>query len=328
MTDTPEQLSEAFDAGAARRSERREFFRTALGATAVAAAGAAALGWEAMATAQSVTDADIFNFALNLEYLEANFFSWAAYGTGISSDMVSGTGTLGSVSGGKQVAFTDPVVKAYAREMAQDEINHVNFLRTVLGSSAVAQPAIDLSGGATSAFSKLAQAAKIVAAGAGFDAFANDQNFLLAAFMIEDVVASTYKGLVPLISTTVYAQAASGILATEAYHAATIRATLYAKGATTAAYRTSADAISDARDALDGSTDLDTGISPVTPSDGSGQQSNVTPTDTNGLIFSRSYGQALNVLFLSSASSKAATKGGFFPNGVNGTLNASTGTAS
>lgn len=325
MTDTSEQLIEAFDDRTARRSERREFFKTALGATAIAAAGAAALGWEAMATAQTVTDPDVFNFALNLEYLEANFFSWAAYGTGISSDMVSGTGTLGTVSGGKQVPFTDPAVQAYAREIAQDEINHVNFLRTVLGSSAVAQPAIDLSAGATSAFSTLAQAAKIVAAGTGFDAFANDTNFLLAAFIIEDVVASAYKGLVPLISTTAYMQAASGVLATEAYHAATIRSTLYSKGAATASYRTSADAISDARDALDGTTDLDQGVSPVTPSDGSGQQSNVTPTDTNGLVYSRSYGQALNVLYLSSA---AATKGGFFPNGVNGTLNASTGTAS
>ena len=320
MTDTSEQLIEALDARAARRSERREFFRTALGAVAVAGAGAAALAWEAEATAQTVTDVDVFNFALNLEYLEANFYSWAAYGTGISSDMMSGTGTQGAVTGGQQVNFTDPVVRAYAREIAGDEIDHVNFLRTALGSSAVAQPAIDLSVGATSAFSKAAQAAGIVAAGASFNPFASDENFLLAAFLFEDLGVTAYKGAVPLITNTAYMQAASGILATEAYHAAIIRSTLYAKGVATPSYRTDADAISNARDALDGKTDLDQGISPVTPSDGSGIQSNVTPTDTNGLVYSRSTGQVLNIAYLTDA---AVAKGGFFPNGVNGTITTS-----
>ena len=326
MTDTSDQLIEAFDARALRRNERREFFRTALGAGAIAAAGAAALAWEASATAQTVTDADVLNFALNLEYLEANFYSWAAYGTGISSDMMSGTGTQGTVSGGAQVSFTDPVVKAYAREIAQDEINHVNFLRTVLGSSAVAQPAIDLSSGATSAFSKAAQAAGIVAAGASFNAFANDENFLLAAFLFEDVGVTAYKGAVPLITSVAYMQAAAGILATEAYHAAIVRSTLYAKGVATPSYRTDADDISDARDALDGTaTDLDQGISPVAASTGSGTASNVTPTDTNGLVYSRSTGQVLNIAYLSDT---AVAKGGFFPNGFNGNIVNSAASAS
>jgi len=47
MTDLPQdsgaQLLERLEAGAERRSERREFFRTALGAGAIAAVGAAAV---------------------------------------------------------------------------------------------------------------------------------------------------------------------------------------------------------------------------------------------------------------------------------------------
>ncbi|HEU4959534.1 MAG TPA: ferritin-like domain-containing protein [Sphingomonas sp.] len=318
MNDTSEHLIEAFDARAARRNERREFFKTALGATAIAAAGAAAIGIAESVGAQTLTDADIFNFALNLEYLEANFYSWAAFGHGISSDMVSGTGTLGSVSGGAQVAFTDPVVRAYAREIAADEVAHVNFLRAVLGSSAVAQPAIDLSAGASSAFSKAAQAAGLVAAGGSFNAFANDENFLLAAFIFEDVGVTAYKGAAPLISNAAYLQAAAGILATEAYHAALVRGTLYRKGVATPSLRTSADKISDARDSLDGkTTDLDQGISPVTPTNGSGTQSNIMPTDANGITYSRSTGQVLNIAYLSAA---AVAKGGFFPNGLNGSI--------
>jgi hypothetical protein len=318
MNDTSEHLIEAFDARAARRNERREFFKTALGATAIAAAGAAAIGIAESVGAQTLTDADIFNFALNLEYLEANFYSWAAFGQGISSDMVSGTGTLGAVSGGAQVSFTDPAVRANAREIAADEIAHVNFQRAVLGSSAVAQPAIDLSTGASGAFSKAAQGAGIVAAGAAFNPFASDENFLLGAFLFEDLVVTAYKGAVPLITSVAYAQAVAGILATESYHASLVRGTLYRKGVATPALRTNADKLSAYRDSLDGkATVLDQGISPVTPSDGSGTQSNVTPTDANGIVYSRSTGQVLNIAYLSAA---AVAKGGFFPNGVNGTI--------
>jgi len=44
----------------------------------------------------------------------------------------------------QQVNFTDPVVAQYARETAADEVAHVNFLRSVLGSAAVAQPAMNI----------------------------------------------------------------------------------------------------------------------------------------------------------------------------------------
>ncbi len=93
MTDTSHELIEALDARVARRNERREFFKTALGATAVAAAGAAAIGLAESASAQSFTDADVLNFAFNLEYLEANFYSFAASGSAISSDSVSVIGS-------------------------------------------------------------------------------------------------------------------------------------------------------------------------------------------------------------------------------------------
>jgi len=321
MTDTSQTLIEAFDARVARRNERREFFKTALGATAVAAAGAAAIGLAESAFAQSVTDADVLNFALNLEYLEANFYSFATSGSAISSDSVSGTGTYGAATGGRAVAFTDPVVQAYAREIAQDELAHVTFLRTALGSAAVAQPAIDLS--PAGAFTAAATAAGVIASGT-FDPYASDENFLLGAYIFEDVGVTAYKGAAPLLTTRVYLQAAAGILATEAYHAATVRGALYRKGVATPALRTNADKISDARDSLDGTSDRDQGISPTNPADGSGTASNIVPTDANGIAFSRSTGQVLNVVYLNKA---MATKGGFFPNGLNGSINASANNA-
>jgi len=319
MTQDQEHYIGVLDRRVERRNERREFFRAAFGAAAVVGGGISALSFGSMATAQSApTDADVLNFALNLEYLEAQFYNYAVFGTGLPSAQLTGTGTQGAAIGGRKVTFTDPVVAQYAKEIAQDEVAHVAFLRTQLGASAVAQPAIDIGVTPTSAFSNAARAAGLIGAGAAFDVYANDENFLLGAFIFEDVGVTAYKGAAPLITNKTYLEAAAGILAVEAYHASLIRTVLYAKGVATPSLRTSADVISDARDSLDGSSDDDQGISPTTIN--GGLASNIAPLDANGLAHSRTTGQVLNIVYLNKA---AVMMGGFFPAGVNGTITTS-----
>ena len=323
-------LLQTLERRAERRMERRDFFRSA-GAVAAGAAGVAALSacggghssnsnsgsttTPTSAPVTTVTDADVLNFALNLEYLEAQFYSYAVNGTGLAAASLTGTGTQGAVTdtGAGKVPFSDPVVAAYAREIAGDEANHVNFLRAQLGNAAVAQPAIDISVSPTSAFSLAAQAAGLAPAGTAFSPYASDTNFLLGAFIFEDVGVTAYKGASPLISNKTYLQAAAGILAAEAYHASLIRTSLFSKGVQTPALLSSAQAISDARDSLDGPSDDDLGL-------GTTANSTLWPGDANSIAFSRSTGQVLNIVYLTKA---AAMKGGFFPNGVNGTVNTS-----
>ncbi len=317
-----DQLIHTMDARVRRREDRRAFFKTAIGAAAIGATLSIPLD----AAAQTApSDADILNFALNLEYLEAQFYAYAANGTGLASNLLTGSGTQGSVNGGRQVTFTDPVVRQYAREIAADEVAHVAFLRNALGTSAVAQPAIDIGVGPNTAFSNAARAAGLIGAGATFDPYANDENFLLGAFIFEDVGVTAYKGASPLITNNTYLDAAAGILAVEAFHAGLIRNALYAKGIGASTLRTASESISNARDTLDSPADLDQGVATQTvPYVNTGgttvnvQVSNIAPTDANGIAFSRTPAQVLNIVYLTAGTS--ASSGGFFPNGVNGTL--------
>ncbi|MEP9402173.1 ferritin-like domain-containing protein [Sphingomonas sp. VNH70] len=312
-------VAEAFDARAKRREDRRDFFRMMGGAAAIGGAAMLA-GQSGPAAAQSAfADSDVLNFALNLEYLEAQFYYYAAFGTGLPNSILTGTGTQGAVTGGRQVAFSDPLVGQYAREIAQDERAHVEFLRTALGSAAVAQPAIDIGVGVNSAFSNAARAAGLVNASTAFDPYASDEAFLLGAFIFEDVGVTAYKGAAPLLTNKTFLEAAAGILAVEAYHAAIVRTTLYAKGIATPSANLIAatDQISNARDSLDGTSDIDQGLSPLSSNPNA---SNIVPLDANGIAYSRTTAQVLNIAYLNRAQ---VNGGGFFPNGVNGLFRSS-----
>ena len=325
---TPEAMKDLAERRSARRADRRAFFQ-AFGAAA-SLSGAAYMAAGSPAVAQTApSDADVLNFALNLEYLEAQFYSFAVNGTGLPNNLLTGTGTQGAVRPGRQVTFTDTVIQNYAREIAADEIAHVAFLRQALGTAAVAQPEIDVSVSPTSAFSNAARAAGLIGAGQSFDPYASENNFLLGSFIFEDVGVTAYKGASPLITNKTFLEAAAGILAVEAYHAAEIRTVLSRRGITTqtgtappgvqnAQLIAATEAISNARDSLDGASDIDQGVAPI--GTGTTQQSNIVPTDANGLAFSRTTGQVLNIVYLNRA---AVTAGGFFPNGVNGPLRTS-----
>lgn len=331
--DTSEKTLELLQKRADQLGKRRLFFRNA-GALSAGVLGGVMLGAcndNGGAIAQVAcpavppnVDVDVLNFALNLEYLEAQFYQYAVFGQGLPANLLTGTGTQGAVVGGTQVTFRDPLVAAYAKEIAIDEIAHVAFLRSALGSAAVAQPAIDVGGtDPNGAFSVAARAAGLVGPGQVFNPYASDESFLLGAFIFEDVGVTAYKGAAPLISNKTYLEAAAGILAVEAYHAGLIRTVLFAKGMQTPSLVSSALAISNLRDILDNSIDDDQGIAGVDGNSSTippGVASNIVPTDANGLAFSRSVGDVLNIVY---GTATAATKGLFFPAGVNGNFNMS-----
>jgi len=303
-------ITNAINRSAENRLDRRRFLRAA-GLTGVGVGAASLFGAPEALAADSggPSDAAILNFALNLEYLEAEFYLRATTGSGLPGNLTSGTGTLGAVTGGKAVPFKDPKVKQYADEIAKDEKEHVAFLRTALGGAAVSRPAINLD----SSFTAAAIAAGVIKPGETFDPYKDDQSFLWGAFIFEDVGVTAYKGAAPLINNKTYLSAAAGILAAEAYHASLIRSTLFSLG-----MADPTALISKARGSLDGvgTDDQAVIVNGV---------ANIAPLDENGIAFGRTPGRVLNILYLTP---KVATSGGFFPAGVNGTLNESGGTGS
>lgn len=152
----------------------------------------------------SVSDFDVLNFALNLEYLEAEFYAYATTGSGIDALGIGtgGTGASGPTTGGVKTTFTDSVTQAVANEIASDERDHVTFLRTALGSKRIGKPAINL---------------------AALGDFSTQSAFLALARAFEDVGVSAYGGAARLINSRDLVEAAARILAVEALHTGNIR---------------------------------------------------------------------------------------------------------
>jgi hypothetical protein len=305
-------VRDLIDRSAENPADRRRFLKGAsvaglgvVGATVLGGIGAtAASAADRDTDTTPISDGAILNFALNLEYLEAEFYSNAVHGHGLPSSMISGKGDLGPVVGGHKVPFKTSRIQQIATEIAKDEYDHVAFLRAALGGAKVARPSINIQ----ASFTAAAMAAGLIKKGQTFNPYANEDFFLLAAFIFEDVGVTAYKGAAPLISNKTYLGAAAGILAVEAYHAGTIRTELYNHG-----LAKDANAISAARDSLDGKSHDDQGVTV----DG---KANIVPTDSNGLAFGRTPGQVLNIVYLTP---KVANSGGFFPKGVNGQLHTS-----
>lgn len=309
------------------------------GAGTVAAAalitGCADNGTVTIPPVSSYTDVDILNFALNLEYLEAEFYLRAATGSGLSSADTGGTGT---VTGGAKITGLTAPQQAILDEIAYDEQQHVRFLRSALGSSAVSRPNIDLNAGFSGALTAANSiSSSLPALPTTFNPFGTFDQFLVGAFVFEDVGVTAYNGAAPLISTAGitagYLTAAAGIMAVEAYHAAYVRTTLTAnaivQGTTAYPYPLFANRISLLRAALGGGNETPlAGFSASASTVASIGGSTIVAADTtNAIAFHRNTDQVLHIVYgtfgpTSGSTTPAAgvSQGGFFPNGLNGNI--------
>ncbi len=189
---------------AATSLDRRKFFKQAGSAGLGVAALAMVDGSLTKLEAATVTDADILNFALNLEYLEAEFYLMSTWGTTLQGLGVLQPGDVsGPTTGGKMVDFRSVNFAFAASGLRTDEVAHVKLLRKALGSAAAKKPTINLD-----------------ALGYGFG---NIKDFFKLSRQFEDVGVSAYLGAAPAIQDKMYLLTAAEILATEAQHSGSVR---------------------------------------------------------------------------------------------------------
>ena len=308
-----ENITTLFNKGVSRRG-----FIGGVGATATVGL-LAGCGDDAFTPATTtLTDADVLNFALNLEYLEAEFYLRAATGSGLSATD-AGTGA-GTVVGGAAVPGLSSTFQQYVNEIAFDEAQHVKFLRSALGSSAVSRPNIDF----TNAFTTLAVAAGIISAGATFNPFADFDSFLVGAFVFEDVGVTAYHGAAGLITSKATLGAAAGILATEAYHAGIVRTLLTGRAinaaiaATAYPYVGYANKVSALRATLGGGNET-----PIVVPTSLTTPSTIVAADANAVAYARTTDQVLHIVY-GTGGGAGVKSGVFFPNGLNGKITATT----
>jgi hypothetical protein len=278
-------IPEVVEAAQNRRSFVRKLGLATAAAGAIAVAGNKAEG-------ATTTDVTVLNFALNLEYLESEFYTYATTGAGIEAQGIGVNGTAnspnpttgGMTTGGSQVTFSNSLLfsSQLAQEIAADERAHVKLLRTALGANAIAKPNLNLS-----------------ALGFGF---ASQNDFIKLARIFEDIGVSAYAGASSLLSSSVI-QTAAQILAAEAEHVASLR-------------------LQCARLNIPTNPPLD-GVDILPPPSGA-QNTYLSINPSTGLCAVRTPGQ---VLYLAFGNKAGVTSGGFFPSGVNGTVTTSSASA-
>ncbi len=259
--------------------------------------------------APTYADADYLNFALNLEYLEAEFYLRAATGTGLSS---ADTGNATSkTTGGAKVPLTGTVAtvqQQYLYEIAQNELDHVRFLRAALSTNAVAAPAIDL----TNSFNALAASAGL---GSTFNPFDSYNDFLIGAFIFEDVGVTAYHGAATLLTAkSPYLAPAAEIHAVEAYHAASVRSQIVAIDAAAGNSNLTniAVAVQKVRSALSGTgSTTETYLSPTTI---------VNASASTSIGYKRTTDQVLHIVYGQLGNGYGVSSGTFFPSGLNGNI--------
>ena len=187
---------EVFDRVDTRRKALKSFGST--GKKLALAAVPVALGslfQKAYAGSKGTADTiiEILNYALTLEYLEAEFYAKALASPGLIPAQISNS----------------------IQTISRHETAHVNFLRTTitsLGGTPVPKPTFDFSGGNGTGM------------GPFKDAFTNLDLFLAVSQTFEDTGVRAYKGRAPeLVQTGDILTAALRIHSVEARHAAHIR---------------------------------------------------------------------------------------------------------
>ncbi|KAF9622835.1 hypothetical protein IFM89_034070 [Coptis chinensis] len=264
-------------------------------------------------------DVDLLQFALNMEYLEAEFFLFGALGYGldiVAPDLVdSGYPPVGGEKANLQWFVRDLVV-----QLAYQQIGHLRAIRRLVG--AFPRPLMDLS---ATHFARLMDTAMGIEMQPPFNPYLNDINFLLASYLFPYLSLTSYVGTNSLFNGIAIKRLLAGLVAVEAGQDAMIRTFLYERALQplhpyTYNVAEITERLSAFRDQLGGlKSNKDEGVIVASRerSNGMSTLGNVINADKNSISFARAPWEILRILYGTGSASKP---GGFFPIGANGTI--------
>lgn len=271
--------------------------------------------------------------ALNFECLSAEYYTWVVTNVGLTPEQRGGgPPSVGSPVGDSRIGFDDEDYMALAAEAAEDHSAHVAFLRGMLGNLTGEAPPCPQVNVSPAVFTRYLQAAvpatQIRPRSAGdsddgddgdddtgdddledgiFNPYTDDEAFLLGGFMLADVGVSAFRGAMRPLSSIEnpgvresVISAASGMLATNAYHAGILRQEVEDEEGVVVGL---ANAVSNLRDSFTPGVEQDQGVRIE-------GRRNLVPADANGLAFERNQTEVMSVLRLGGDASP------FFPSGM------------
>ncbi|KAF6134046.1 hypothetical protein GIB67_038337 [Kingdonia uniflora] len=263
-------------------------------------------------------DIEMLQFALNLEYLKAEFFLYGALGYGLDTVAPRLTGG-GSSPIGAEKANLQWFIRDIIIQFAYQDVGHISAIQDMVGR--FPRPLMDLS---AQRFAQWMDNAIGKPLQPPFNPYLNDINFLLGSYLLPYISLTYYVGANAYLNNTKARQLLAGIMAVEAGQDAVIRTLLYERalhplypyGLNVAEIT---DRLSTLRDLLGRTnSNKDDGIIGRLRGRREGlTRGNIINANSNYVAFSRTPLEILSILYGTGSEIRA---GGFFPVGANGTI--------
>ncbi|PKI69124.1 hypothetical protein CRG98_010479 [Punica granatum] len=263
------------------------------------------------------SDADQVQFAMNLEFLEAEFFLYGAHGEGLDKFAPYLTKGGPPPVGGRK-ANLDPLGFKIIEEFAYQEIGHLRAIYTRVGG--IPRPLLDIS---KENFAKLFDQAVGYKLVPPFDPYANTINYLLATYVIPYVGLVSYVGTAPYLHNFTTKALVAGLLGVESGQDAVTRTFLYErKDLKVLPYNLTVaeltDKMSKLRNRLAMCGIKDEGL--IVPRELGAEgliETNILSADDYSLSYARTPQETLRTVY---DTGDEHVPGGFYPHGANGRI--------
>ncbi|KQN93006.1 hypothetical protein ASE95_10465 [Sphingomonas sp. Leaf231] len=258
-------------------------------------------------------------FYTSVNYSQTGFYADEKGGRQLGVELIRSGELTGQpvtrATGARPTPIDTESVRARVNEIIDECFWRLVVSRRFLRAEAPGQKAVDLS---PQAFTAMFRAAGAIEADQTFDPYENEGNFVLGLFALTDFYPMAVHGMAPLITNEIARAWLGGFAAGVGNNTANLRALIVDMSVDRPELIEMADQIALWHDQVAGLRGPDRRIWPGGAQ--TGDVANLCPLDADGLVGTMTPQQVFNILFMSST---ATTKGGFFPDGVNGNIKTS-----